>query len=673
MNKKIFLIALYKNRPIVNLESLRLPFSIGSDRSSNLRLRDEFFKNKKIVIESSGENIVVKEVNGNAIISFQETLLDEFVVMDSEVFSIGQHLKCKVGFIISEPQFDEGSAEAPKNESVVPMGSAANDALEENEVTLVDIDEKTLVREVTKPEIEFLLNKSSQPTQSKRTSVVVDGMQLLSKQSSIAQFSQSPLLSENAFSDPSLAGRPKALEANLFWKGKLLESKQLRMFDTLVVGPDHHAGVAIPQFRKYREMAKLTTQGLKLNVPSSLECKLLSDGKSWGAVTYNNAMNKSMARIEAGESIAIKIDEFTFLYLKLIPTTVDLAKPMRFGSDLKVWEIFLSSGFLHVLLLFLALLFAPAEVEIPKLENVPKRYAKLLVKKPVPVKPKPKPKTEPPKPKLEPKKPEPKARPLKKKLVERKPKPKSIKKVLMKKPVKKINKYPLKLKSKTVAPSKKKRVAKDSSKVQNKNMKNMGALGALLKTPSASPSVDIASININKNAGGPSGPTKKSNALSKLSSKNGRLSNSGSNTRVSTKGAGVGDGSSYGVQGLKGSAGGQAQIGQVGRPDVGSFSKTEGLSTKEVMAVVNKHLGEIQACYEKALVSSSSLVGRVEFEWLISPTGKVGKVRVKKADLKGDGSKLTSCVMGVIRTMRFPKASNGESTSPSIGFPFGRY
>lgn len=662
----------------MNLESLRLPFSIGSDQTCNLRLRDEFFKNKKLVIESIGENIVVKEVNGNAIISFQNTLIDEFVVIDSEVFSLGENLKCKIGFIISDTQPEEKMAEPsnpPTEESVIALGSNKEEELPEDEVTLVDIDEKTMIREVTKPEIDFVLKKSSEAGEKNEPSIVVDGMQLQRKSASIAKFSQSPLLLENAFVDPSLANRPKALEANLFWKGKLLESKQLKMLDTLVVGPDQQAGMAIPHLSKYREMAKLTPQGLKLNVPSSLECKLLAAGKSWGAVTYNNSVNKSLVRIEVGESVAIKIDEFTFLYLKLIPTTVDLAKPMRFGSDLKVWEIFLSSGFLHVLLLFLALLFAPAEVEVPRLENVPKRYAKLLVKKTVPVKPKPEPKPESkpeaPKPKPESKKPEPK--PIQKKVVERKPRLKPTKKVVLKKPEKKINKYPLKLKSKTVAPSKKLQVAKDSSKVQDKNMKQMGALGALLKSPSAAPAVDIASININKKAGGPSGLIKKSNALSKLTTSNGKLSNSGSNTRVSTKGAGVGDGSSYGVQGLKGSAGGQAQLGQVGRPDVGSFSKTEGLSTKEVMAVVNKHLSEIQACYEKALVTSSSLVGRVEFEWLISPTGKVGRVRVKKADLKGDGSKLTSCVMGVIRGMRFPKASNGESTSPSIGFPFGRY
>jgi hypothetical protein len=89
------------------------------------------------------------------------------------------------------------------------------------------------------------------------------------------------------------------------------------------------------------------------------------------------------------------------------------------------------------------------------------------------------------------------------------------------------------------------------------------------------------------------------------------------------------------------------------------------------MAVVQKYLGEVQHCYERNLLSNPGLSGRMEFEWDISSAGRVTGVRVKRSTVSsGDG--LGECVKGVFSSMQFPVAKNGATTTPNIGFPFGR-
>ena len=89
------------------------------------------------------------------------------------------------------------------------------------------------------------------------------------------------------------------------------------------------------------------------------------------------------------------------------------------------------------------------------------------------------------------------------------------------------------------------------------------------------------------------------------------------------------------------------------------------------MAVIQKMLGEVQHCYERNLLSNPDLAGRMEFEWDIASSGDVTNVRVKRTTVNnGDG--LGECVKGIFTGLKFPRASNGQSTTPSIGFPFGR-
>lgn len=681
----------------MNVEGLKLPFIIGSGEMVNLRVRDPFFKAQHLAIIKSGNNIVVRDLSGEPSIDLNSRTLSEFVVMDSEVFSVGEMLVCEIAYVIDKDVTEESrreneteSGESPSEEKTLvdlpDLGPSPEDAKQTSDFSIDEViknspeisvnpgSEETKVYELTEVEKTAIMEKIKPRLNSDALAPVVDGMELVKKDSSIISNTQSPMLRPYG-KDPKLLRRRRALEANLFWKGKLLQSRQLDEGSTLIVGPTEEASILVPQLKKFRELAKLESKGLKVNIPSSLECKLLKSDEGWGHCVYNPGLNKGMFALADNESIVVQIDEHTYLYLRLIPTTKALSDQVEYNKNLVIWEVFLSSGFLHILLLLMALYFAPIAEDLPKLENVPKRYAKLLVKKVEAPKPKPKPpelkkQPDPPKPdkkkKIEPKKLKPKPKPKPKKAPVRKPK-----KVVLKKKKIKLNKYPLKLKSRTVRPTKIQKVAKDSSKISKENVKSMGALGALMTTPKVS--TNIASVNIDKTAGGASKPSSANNVLSALKTSNGKLASGGSTNRVSIKGAGTGDGSSYGVKGLGGSAGAQQVVGTAGRPEVGSFSKSDGLNQKQVLKVVNKHIGDIQRCYEKALINSQGLSGRVEFEWTISAKGKVSKAKVKKAKLSGDGSRLTSCVVDVIKKMKFPKAKNGESTSTSVGFPFGRY
>ena len=97
----------------------------------------------------------------------------------------------------------------------------------------------------------------------------------------------------------------------------------------------------------------------------------------------------------------------------------------------------------------------------------------------------------------------------------------------------------------------------------------------------------------------------------------------------------------------------------------------QGLSPSQVMAVVKKHLSAVQRCYERALFNKPDLSGRIEYEWTISSKGKVKSVSVRRSEASGDKA-LNDCVKKVFRKMKFPSATNGQSTITSIGFPFGK-
>jgi hypothetical protein len=97
-----------------------------------------------------------------------------------------------------------------------------------------------------------------------------------------------------------------------------------------------------------------------------------------------------------------------------------------------------------------------------------------------------------------------------------------------------------------------------------------------------------------------------------------------------------------------------------------ALSRVSGsLSRSEVLQVINRSQGRIQACYERGLTRRASLAGRVTFSWTIQPNGRVAGAR-EQASTLGDPA-VSSCILGVIRGMRFPQPSGGPV---QVTFPF---
>jgi hypothetical protein len=123
----------------------------------------------------------------------------------------------------------------------------------------------------------------------------------------------------------------------------------------------------------------------------------------------------------------------------------------------------------------------------------------------------------------------------------------------------------------------------------------------------------------------------------------------------SVLGTGGGHGAGNGSGGLDGSGS-------------GGFQTSGGLTRDVVRAIIGKYRSQIRNCYERALLVNSDLAGRILYEWKISPAGPVVSVKLLRTDVHFD--KLEGCVRDVIRSMQFPAAENGQSTTVIYPFAF---
>jgi hypothetical protein len=69
---------------------------------------------------------------------------------------------------------------------------------------------------------------------------------------------------------------------------------------------------------------------------------------------------------------------------------------------------------------------------------------------------------------------------------------------------------------------------------------------------------------------------------------------------------------------------------------------------------IQKHVAEISACYEHAMVKSGSFAGKMQVEWAIDSAGRVSSSRVKSTDIKN--TDFGTCVLAALGTWHFPPA-----------------
>ncbi len=107
-----------------------------------------------------------------------------------------------------------------------------------------------------------------------------------------------------------------------------------------------------------------------------------------------------------------------------------------------------------------------------------------------------------------------------------------------------------------------------------------------------------------------------------------------------------------------------------GTTDGGTFSESisGGLTKDQIRKALAAHRREIRACYEKALLVSSRIGGRVAYKWHISPSGSVTSIQTLKSEL--NLPQLEECVSGVIKDINFPESLSGQPTTVLYPFVF---
>ena len=93
-------------------------------------------------------------------------------------------------------------------------------------------------------------------------------------------------------------------------------------------------------------------------------------------------------------------------------------------------------------------------------------------------------------------------------------------------------------------------------------------------------------------------------------------------------------------------------------------SVRRGLSADQIRDVALASMGQVRACYERALKTSPALHGRVVVDWKVAPSGAVSRASIG-SDTIGDAG-LQSCIIETVKAWTFPES--GRSTP--VSFPF---
>jgi outer membrane biosynthesis protein TonB len=196
------------------------------------------------------------------------------------------------------------------------------------------------------------------------------------------------------------------------------------------------------------------------------------------------------------------------------------------------------------------------------------------------------------------------------------------------------------------------------------------ALKALAKLSAAGPATNDVLAAVDKLGSGPGSKNVKTSNY-KLSGLIGKapIANAGLGT-FGLGGGGKGGGATLGAELLRGKGGGgigALGVGGVGKGKVGgtvtratsrSISAAQGTIDREGVAkVINSHLQEVHACYERALLKDPGLAGKVVLEWTIGLSGGVTAAKTKSSTLRN--SAVEACILSSLKKWTFPAPKGG--------------
>jgi hypothetical protein len=91
-------------------------------------------------------------------------------------------------------------------------------------------------------------------------------------------------------------------------------------------------------------------------------------------------------------------------------------------------------------------------------------------------------------------------------------------------------------------------------------------------------------------------------------------------------------------------------------------------TTESIAAVVKTHRKEARDCYEKALKQTPGLKGDLVIHFTLKPSGEVKQAELNEERSTIRQAMVSTCVIGVIRAIAFPKSSKGLETT--VNYPF---
>lgn len=116
---------------------------------------------------------------------------------------------------------------------------------------------------------------------------------------------------------------------------------------------------------------------------------------------------------------------------------------------------------------------------------------------------------------------------------------------------------------------------------------------------------------------------------------------------------------------LPGDAGAGTELEQTGGP-----TGEPGRRREDIQAVVQAKRDQARACYDSAQKATPSLEGDITIAWVIDPSGAITEPKVEPSKTTIQDAKLGECIIGVIKTLKFPASAKGMETRANYPFNF---
>lgn len=116
---------------------------------------------------------------------------------------------------------------------------------------------------------------------------------------------------------------------------------------------------------------------------------------------------------------------------------------------------------------------------------------------------------------------------------------------------------------------------------------------------------------------------------------------------------------------LPGDAGPGSELQQTGGP-----TGETGRRREDIQTAVQAKRDQARACYDSAQKATPTLEGDIAIAWVIDPSGAVTDPKVEPSKTTIQDAKLGECIIGVIKTLKFPASAKGMETRANYPFNF---